>query len=108
MADKVSLVFPVMGQQGPDRARHLARQSDDDHVRGLSSGQAQYPFARLLAVNDCCSGAVYQQGARIPLAPLGDSEHAHPAADPDVVRRQTPSSGKLPTGSERRRRAQCY
>ena len=32
MADKVSLVFSVMGQQGPNRARHLVRQSDDDHV----------------------------------------------------------------------------
>ena len=49
LADEVRLVHPVMGQQGPDRARRLVGDRDSDHVRRSPLGQAQRPCGRRLA-----------------------------------------------------------
>ena len=51
LADEVRLVRPVMGQQGPDRARRLVGQGDRDHVMRPPLGEAQRPLWRRLCMD---------------------------------------------------------
>ena len=64
---KVRIVLPVMGQQGPDRARCLVRQRHGRHIRRTTSGQLELPGRRGLGVGERRAGAVDQQSAQVPV-----------------------------------------
>ncbi len=70
LADEVRLVRPVMGQQGPDRARRLVGQRHRDHVGRAALGQSHRPFGWRLGGGEHGAGFVDQQGSQIPVPAL--------------------------------------
>ena len=70
LADEVRLVRPIVGEQGPDRARCLVGQRDGDHVGRPPLGHPHCPFGRRLRMCERAPRAMDQQGSQIPVAAL--------------------------------------
>ena len=74
MADEVRPVRPVMGQQGPDRARRPVGQRDRNHFGRPPLGQSYHPCERRLGVGEHRAGVVYQRSSQILVSALGNAE----------------------------------
>ena len=87
--------LPVMSQQGPDRARHLVRESHRDDIGRTALGQLASPFRRRLHVGECRAGAMDEQGAEIGIPALDRRRHRRnvPARRP---RRRSPPRTRRP------------
>ena len=62
---EVRFVRPVMGQQRPDRTRHLVRQCYDDDVRWAAADEPKLPCRGQLPVHERGTCAVDQQRSKI-------------------------------------------
>src|SRR6516164_1912958 len=74
------LVRTVMGQERPDRARHLVGERHYHRIERSACEQLLKPWLTFLALGNRRAGAVNQQRAQINVAPLADAEQLHPTA----------------------------
>ena len=74
MADEVRPVRPVMGQQGPDRARPLVGQRDHNHFGPPPLGQSYHSCERCLGVGEHRAGVVDQRSSQILVSALGNAK----------------------------------